>query len=164
MIFNTEEFARKYALRYTGILAVLLIIPLIVYVLLLLQIDDAKVKLSLEQEAKNIIHLMQSYDNSEKVFHFPRYKEYKAALYTANYKEVFSTIDFHPNSFLEGFHKKGSRYYYVYPLPPNYYFGASFLLVSTQHTANTIYYLAATVMASIIFALFCFLFTFAKLL
>ena len=158
MIFNTEEFARKYALRYTGILAILLIVPLIVYVLLLLQIDDAKVKLSLEQEAKNIIHLMQSYDNKEKVFHFPRYKEYKAALYTGNYQEVFSTLDFHPNSFTEGFHKKSSRYYYVYPLPPNYYFGASFLLVSTQHTANTIYYLAATVMAAIIFSLFLFSF------
>jgi len=47
-IFNTEEFAKKYALIYTAVLAVLLIVPLIVYVVLLLQIDEAKVKLSLD--------------------------------------------------------------------------------------------------------------------
>ena len=73
-------------MRYTAILAVLLIVPLVVYVLLLLQIDDAKVKLSLEQQSQNIMRLMQGYDNNEKVFHFPRYKAYKAALIPKNMK------------------------------------------------------------------------------
>jgi len=158
LIFNTEEFARKYAVRYTAILAVLLIVPLVVYVLLLLQIDDAKVKLSLEQQSQNIMRLMQGYDNNEKVFHFPRYKAYKTALYTEKYEEIFSTLDFKPNSFTEGFHKKSSQYYYIYPLPDKYYFGSSFLLVSTQHTANNIYYLAATVMLLIVLSLFLFSF------
>ena len=162
MIFNTEEFARKYAVRYTAILAVLLIVPLVVYVLLLLQIDNAKVKLSLEQQSQNIIHLMQGYDNSEKVFHFPRYKAFQAALYTEKYEEIFSTLDFKPNSFTDGFHKKGSRYYYIYPLPDKYYFDSSFILVSTQHTANNIYYLAATVMLAIVLALFLFSFLLLK--
>jgi signal transduction histidine kinase len=162
LIFNTEEFARKYAVRYTAILAVLLIVPLVVYVLLLLQIDDAKVKLSLEQQSQNIMRLMQGYDNNEKVFHFPRYKVYKAALYTEKYEEIFSTLDFKPNSFTEGFHKKGTQYYYIYPLPDKYYFGSSFLLVSTQHTANNIYYLAATVMLAIVVSLFLFSFLLLK--
>jgi signal transduction histidine kinase len=158
LIFNTEEFARKYALLYTGILAVLLIAPLVVYVLLLLQIDEAKVKLSLAQQSKQVIRAMQRYDNSDKVFHFPRYKEYTLALYDAQYHELFSTLPFTPNSFTEGFHKKGTYAYYLYPLPKDYYFGSSYLLVATTHTANNIYYFAALVMMAIIVALFLFSF------
>lgn len=158
MIFNTDEFARKYAFIYTGILAVLLIAPLVVYVQLLLQIDEAKVKLSLEAQAKKIITSMQQYQNEDKVYHFPRYKEYKAALYTDKYQIVFTNLDFEPLSFKEGFHQKRNRYYYVYPLPDAYYFGASYLLVSTVHTAYNIYFFAAMVMIAIVIALFIFSF------
>lgn len=158
MIINTQEFARKYALLYTGILAVLLITPLVVYVQLLLQIDEAKVKLSLEAQAKKIITSMQQYQNEDQVYHFPRYKEYKAALYTDRYQIVFSNLDFEPISFTEGFHQKGNRYYYVYALPDAYYFGASYLLVSTVHTANNVYFFAAMIMIAIVIALFIFSF------
>ena len=162
MIFNTEEFAKKYALIYTAVLAVLLIVPLIVYVVLLLQIDEAKVKLSLEGQAKQIINSMQGYDNSAKIYHFPRYKAYTSALYDNKYRELFSTLDFTPNSYTEGFHKKRTHYYYIYRLPKGYYFGANYLLVATKHTANKIYYFAASVMIAIIIALFIFSFLLLK--
>ena len=158
MIFDAQKFARKYALRYTGILAVLLMAPLVVYVLLLLQIDEAKVKLALEQQSKQILYAMQHYDNREGVFHFPRYKEYTAALYDEGYREIFTTLDFSPRTFTEGFHHQGRHYYYLYPLPAGYYFGASYLLVATGHTANNIYYFAALVMIAIVLALFFFSF------
>jgi len=158
LIFNTEEFARKYALRYTSVLAVLLIAPLVIYVYLLLQIDEAKVKLSLETQAKEIMAVMQHYDNKDKVFHFPRYKKYQSALYDKNYKALFSTLDFEPNSFIDGFHKKEQHYYYIYTLPKGYYFGANYLLISTVHTANKIYYFAASVLLAIVLALFIFSF------
>jgi anti-sigma regulatory factor (Ser/Thr protein kinase) len=162
LIFNTEEFAKKYALIYTAVLAVLLIVPLIVYVVLLLQIDEAKVKLSLDGQVKHIINSMQGYDNSAKIYHFPRYKAYKAALYDDKYQTLFSTLDFKPNSFTEGFHKKRNHYYYIYTLPAGYYFGANYLLVSTKHMANKIYYFAASVMISIVIALFAFSFLLLK--
>ncbi|RUM74147.1 MAG: sensor histidine kinase [Sulfurovum sp.] len=162
MIFNTKEFAKKYALVYTAILAVLLIAPLVVYVILLLQIDEAKVKLSLEKQSKQIIHSMQAYDNSAKVYHFPRYKAYKVALYDDKYNTLFSTLAFEPNAFTGGFHKKGNNYYYIYTLPKRYYFGSSYLLVSTKHTANKIYYFAASVMIAIVLALFSFSFLLLK--
>lgn len=158
MIFNTDEFARRYAFIYTGILAVLLIAPLVVYVQLLLQIDEAKVKLSLEAHAKKIITSMQQYQNEDQVYHFPRYKEYKSALYTDQYEVLFSNLEFEPLSFTEGFHHKRNRYYYVYPLPDGYYFGANYLLVSTVHTASNIYFFAAMVMIAIVIALFIFSF------
>ncbi len=158
MIFNTDAFAKKYALRYTMILAVLLMAPLVVYVGLLLQIDEAKVKLALENQSKQIINSMQKYDNSDKVYHFPRYKAYKAALYDNKYQAIFSTLNFTPNAFTEGFHKKRNHFYYIYTLPEGYYFGANYLLVSTTHVANKIYYFAALVMISIVLALFAFSF------
>jgi signal transduction histidine kinase len=162
LIFNTEEFAKKYAVIYTAILAVLLIVPLIIYVVLLLQIDDAKVKLSLESQTKQIINSMQQYDNSAKVYHFPRYKAYTSVLYDDKYQELFSTLDFEPNSFTEGFHKKDNNYYYIYRLPDGYYFGANYLLVSTKHTANKIYFFAALVLIAIVVALFAFSFLLLK--
>ncbi|QOR61494.1 sensor histidine kinase [Sulfurovum sp. ST-21] len=156
MIFDPKKFARKYALIYTAVLAVLLIVPLITYIALLLQIDEAKVKLALESQAKKIIVSMQKYKNSDKVYNFPRYKEYKAALLDDKYQKIFSTSDFELTSFTEGFHHEGSRYYYIYPLPPGYYFGASYLLVETNHTASYIYLFALSVMVAIVGALFIF--------
>lgn len=158
MIFKSEEFARKYAMIYTGILAVLLIAPLVVYIQLLLQIDEAKVKLALEAQAKKIITSMQRYQNEDGIYNFPRYKEYKAALYDEKYHTLFTTLDFEPMSFTEGLHQKGNRYYYFYPLPPSFYFGADYLLVSTQHTAYKIYLFAAMIMIAIVIALFIFSF------
>ncbi len=156
MIFDSKKFAHKYALIYTAVLAVLLIVPLITYVFLLLQIDEAKVKLSLEGQSKKIITSMQQYKNSDKVYHFPRYKEYRAALYDHKYQVIFSTLEFEPSSFTEGFHQKKNRYYYIYPLLSSFYFGASYLLVETVHTANDIYLFALFVMIAIIIALFVF--------
>ena len=156
MIFDTQKFAKKYALIYTGILAVLLIAPLVIYVYLLLQIDDARVKIALKHQSINVINAMQKYNNKEKVFHFPRYKAYDTALYDKNFHVLFSTLRFQPKVFTEGFHKEGEYYYYIYTLPPSYYFGADYLLVSTQHTAYRIYLFATLVLMGIIFALYLF--------
>jgi len=156
LIFDSQKFARKYALIYTGILAVLLIVPLVTYIAILLQIDDAKVKLSLETQAKKIMVSMQRYKNSEKIYHFPRYKEYRSALYNESEETVYTDLDFEPEKFSEGYHHQGKYYYYVYPLPNGYYFGAKILLVSTEHTANMIYLFAFSVMIAIVIALFIF--------
>ena len=156
MIFDAKKFARKYAFIYTGILAVLLILPLLTYISILLQIDEAKVKLNLESQAQKIIVSMQHYKNSEKVYHFPKYKEYNAALYTETYENIYTDLDFAPESHAEGFHHQDDYYYYVYPLPGGYYFGGTGLLVSTQHTANSIYLFALSVMIAIVIALFIF--------
>ncbi len=158
LIFNTQEFAKKYALIYTVLIAVLLIVPLVIYVLLLLQIDEAKVKLSLKTQAKMVINDMQRYDNNDKIYHFPRYKKYKSALYDDKYQVLFSTLEFKPLSFTLGFHVQGSQHYYIYKLPSGYYFSAEYLLISTEHTANNIYFLATITMIVIVITLFIFSF------
>jgi len=158
LIFNAKGFARKYAIIYTLVLAILLIAPLVVYTQLLLQIDKAKVQLALEKEAKKIIVSMQRYQNEDGVYHFPRSKEYEVALYSAKYEILFSTLAFEPLVFTQGFHQKNSYHYYIYPLPSGYYFGAEYLLVATFHTANNIYLLVTSIMIAIVITLFIFSF------
>jgi signal transduction histidine kinase len=156
LTFDSKKFALKYASIYTSILALILITPLIIYVNLLLQIDEAKVKLALNQQAQRVIASMQQYNNDDKIFHFPRYKEYETALYNQQYEEIFSTFDFEPASFNEGTYKKGNYYYLIYPLPNNYYFGAKYLLIATLHTANEIYFFALLTILGILILLFVF--------
>ena len=154
LIFDSKKFAHKYALRYTAILALFLTAPLIVYVLLLLQIDESKVKLALERQSKKIILSMQHYDNSEKIYHFPRYKEFDASLYNKRFDTIFSTLNFKPRSFSEGFHQRNNNYYLITSLPDGYYFDSQYLLVATHHTAYNIYFSATGVMMTIILILF----------
>lgn len=156
LTFDSKRFALKYATIYTSILAIILITPLIIYVMLLLQIDKAKVELALQEQSKRVISSMQRYDNSDKVYHFPRYKEYQTALYTNQYEELFSTLDFEPSSFSEGFYNKDNHYYLIYTLPDRYYFNSKYLLVSTLHTANEIYFFALLVIVGILLMLFIF--------
>jgi len=156
LTFDSKKFALKYASIYTSVLAVILITPLVIYVLLLLQIDKAKLKLALEEQTKRVIESMDSYKNEDKIYHFPRYKEYQTALYTHQYDEVFSTLDFEPSSFSEGFYQDGDHYYLIYSLPDRYYFGSKYLIVSTTHTANDIYLFALVTILAILIMLFIF--------
>lgn len=156
LIFDSKRFSRKYALIYTGMIATVLIVPLVTYIFLLLQIDEAKVELSLEKQAKKIIISMQRYKNSDQVYHFPRYQEYSAALYDENFKTIFSTLKFDPLTFTEGFHRQKNTYYYIYAFADDYYFGATYLLVAKKHTSNEIYFLAFSIMAAVIIVLFIF--------
>jgi len=133
-----------------------LVVPLVFYVVLLLQIDEAKVELSLEKQLKKIIVSMQHYKNSNKIYRFPRYQEYRAALYDKNFRPLFSTLDFEPTSFTKGFHSQKHTYYYIYTFDEDYYFGASYLLVSKHHTSNSIYFFAFGVMSFILVVLFIF--------
>jgi len=162
LTFDTQSFAKKYAIIYTVALAFLLIIPLIIHINLLLQIDEAKVNLSLQSQSKKILYSMQHYNNEDKIYRMPRYKQFKVALYDKNYKSIFSNLDFIPLSFTEGFHRYHNNYYYIYILPSQYYFGANYLLVSTKHTANKIYFFTALLMIIIIFTLFIFSFLLLK--
>lgn len=139
MTFDSEQFAKKYATKYTLGLALLLLIPLIFYLFILLQIDKEKVRLSLEKQVDKIILAMDEYSNDEQVFHFPRYKTFNTALYNKAFEPIFSTLDFEPSSSFVGFHEQKSCFYYIYRLPDDIYFEATYLLVSKRHKANEIY-------------------------
>jgi len=156
LTFDSKKFALKYAIRYTIILAIVLVTPLIIYVMLLLQIDKAKTELRLQEQSRKVIASMQRYHNRDKIYKFPRYKEYQTALYSNQYEEIFSTLNFEPSIFMEGFFKEEKHYYYIYALPDKQYFSSKYLLVATLHTANEIYFIALLVILGILLTLFLF--------
>jgi len=155
LTFDAEKFAKNYVTKYTRVLAIILIVPLVFYITLLLQIDKAKVKLSLETQIERVIVSMDKYDN-EGVFLFPRYKEFDTALYTKRYETVFSTLKFEPSSYATGIYQEGSYYYLIYPLKEGHYFGAKYLVVATTHRANEIYMLGLFATVLILITLFIF--------
>ncbi|CAA6817344.1 MAG: histidine kinase [uncultured Sulfurovum sp.] len=155
MTFDSESFAKEYATKYTLILAVILIVPLAFYLILLLQIDKAKIELALETQIHRVMLSMDEYDNGG-IYTFPRYKEFSTALYTKEYETVFSTLDFKPSSYATGFYTDNQHYYIVHALEEGHYFNAKYLLVSTVHRANDIYMLAFFAILLILVTLFIF--------
>lgn len=155
MTFDSEKFAKKYATKYTIVLAIILIVPLVFYITLLLQIDKAKVKLSLETQVQRVLLAMDEYDN-EGVFLFPRYQNFDTALYSQRYESIFSTLTFEPSSYAKGIHQEGNHYYLIYNLKDDHYFGAKYLVVSTTHRANEIYMLGLLATLLILVTLFVF--------
>ena len=153
MTFDSVSFARKYATKYTMILAVLLIVPLIFYSSMLFEIYKAKVKLSLETQVQRVLISMNEYNN-EGIYTMPRYQNFSTALYSKQYKKIFSTLTFEPMNFSSGFYSEKKNYYLIYTLPENYYFGARYLLVSASHRANEIYMLALLGILLILVTLF----------
>ncbi|HIP27076.1 MAG TPA: HAMP domain-containing histidine kinase [Flavobacteriaceae bacterium] len=153
MTFDSESFARNYATKYTLILAVMLIVPFFFYLMILLQIDKAKVKLSLETQVHRVMLAMDKYDNKG-IYKFPRYKEFNTALYGKHYETIFTTLEFEPSIYATGFYIENNHYYMIYSLPEGIYFNANYLLVSTIHRANDIYTLALFTVLLILFVLF----------
>ncbi len=159
MILESEKFVKKYAFFYTLAIAVVLIVPLIVYISLLLKIDYAKLNLDLQKKAKDIVILMDDYSNKKgEVYNFPRYQEYKAGLYGDDFSAIFTLIEDENkiNHYTMGFHRDGGFSYFVYPLQKGYYFGASYLIVSKEYTPTKTYLFAAVIFTAIIILLFLF--------
>ncbi len=161
MRFDSEEFAKRYATKYTLVLGVLLLVPLLFYLYMQLQIDRAKVRLSLEKQVEKIVFAMDSYSNEEQVFHFPRYKTFDATLYDNRCEVIFSTfldnnstMPFNLSSCSEGFYNQKGHFFYIYRLPEGVYFGATYLLVAKEHKANDVYMFAMLGILTLLITLF----------
>lgn len=108
LIFDRKRFARKYALRYAALIAVIMLVPLFVYTQLMLSINEAKIRNDLTERARHIVLQMEGYNpQSGEAFHFPRYSGYDAGLYDNNMRRIFSLLPFTPSTFTPGYHEHG---------------------------------------------------------
>ncbi len=162
MILDAKKYALKYALFYTIIIAFLLFMPLFVYTSLMLQINEAKNEKELKGVALKIIGKMQSFDNKERVFIYPRFVSYRSGLYDERFEPIFTLLDFQPQSFNPGFHKQGDIRYYIVELPKDLYFGARYLIVSKHFDPWQIYRMSLLIAIGIILTLFAFSFLVLK--
>ncbi|MRI83865.1 MAG: sensor histidine kinase [Nitratiruptor sp.] len=159
MILDAKGYALRYALLYTALLGIALFVPLFVYTNLMLQINEAKIKKELREVALRIVAQMEEYDNTQQVFRYPRYNQYRSGLFDRNFKPIFSLLDFTPSSFAPGYHADGARRYYILELPDGIYFGARYLIVSTKANLWQIYRMSLLIALGIVvlLALFSYL-------
>jgi len=160
LINNYKSYATKFAFLFSVISALFFSAILYQYALLLGATEEAKTSSELSAQAKKIEGEMDRYDPSvDKVFYFPRYKTYKAGLYDASMRPVFTTIDGLSPSPKEGYGRFKNKRFFVYKLPEGIYFGAAFLVVSKEFSDSEVYLpivsmlLIATCLAFVVFML-----------
>ncbi len=159
MILDSNRYVKKYAFVYTVAISIVLIVPLVVYISLLLDIDRAKLSYELHKKAEDIVSVMDSYSSEEdKIFRFPRYEEFKSGLYRDDFTPLFTLIpkDKKIVEHSRGFHYDKNFYYYIYQLPKKHYFNSDYLIVSKEYTPTKIYTLASLIFLSIITILYLF--------
>lgn len=157
MILDAKRFAIRYALYYSLAIAAILIMPLVVYIILMLEINEAKTEVALRKNAYQVISAMEAFNaKSDKVFTYPRYKTFVSGLYDANGKPVFTLLPFNVRQLTPGYHKAGGWRYFLLELPDTRYFGASSLVTAKPYSADEIYMIAVAVLTGIVMILFGF--------
>ena len=155
LTLDKQQYALKYGLLYSAIIAVVLIVPFFVYISLMININETKSEIEMKKKSYEILQRMQAYQGSnEDYLTFPRYNRYRGGLYDAQFKPVFSLLKDLPLSFEAGYHEYKERRYYVLPLPDGRYFGAKYLILEGEINNYEIYKMALLVALSILLLLF----------
>jgi signal transduction histidine kinase len=155
LTLDKQQYALKYGLLYSAIIAVVLIVPFFVYISLMININETKSKIEMKKKSYEILQKMQAYQGSnEDYFTFPRYNRYRGGLFDANLRPIFSLLKDLPLSFEPGYHEDQQRRYYVLPLPDGRYFGAKYLILEGEINNYEIYRMALLVALSILVLLF----------
>jgi signal transduction histidine kinase len=155
LTLDKQQYALKYGLLYSAIIAVVLIVPFFVYISLMININETKSKIEMKKKSYEILQKMQAYQGTdEDYFTFPRYNRYRGGLFDTNLRPIFSLLKDLPLSFEPGYHEDQQRRYYVLPLPDGRYFGAKYLILEGEINNYEIYRMALLVALSILVLLF----------
>jgi len=155
LTLDKKRYVLQYGLLYSGIIAIILIVPFYVYIMLMININETKSALELKQKAHEIIVKMDAYRPShDSYFTFPRYNRFKAGLYDSNFNPIFSLLEKNPVSFQEGYHEYGTKRYYLLPFSNKHFFGAKYLLIEGDVNNFEIYKMALLIGLSILLLLF----------
>lgn len=138
MIKGSRGYAFKFAFLFSVASAVVFCAFIYFYISLAKDVEEIRTEGELYLQTKRIIDEMDGFDpKSGEKFYFPRYKTYKAGLF-AQKRVIFSNLEFSPTQ-EHGYHQFLNKRYYVYELPRNRYFGADYLVVSTEFSTGEIY-------------------------
>jgi len=152
---DNRRYALRYAAIYTLLTASILISPLLVYVSYMQNIEGIKQEIELKEHARTVIRSMERYDqNAGEYFHFPRFQSFQAGLYNARFEPVFTLIEQPLEHFDLGYHRSNTSAYIIQKLPPERYFGATYLIVATTHTDSEVLRTAAIILLGIVIIVF----------
>ena len=163
---NDSTYSTKYALIYTSLVALILLVPLFSYFTYMKHVHSIKNELLLKEKSLLIIKAMQDYNQAEDFFEYPRYKTFKSGLYDESFKPIFSLLDYNIKYFKDGYHLDDNHAYIIVKLPNKRYFGAKYLIVKNTISFASIYEKILMILFAIVIFVFIlsvfFLRSFAK--
>lgn len=163
---NDSTYSTKYALIYTSLVALILLVPLFSYFTYMKHVHSIKNELLLKEKSLLIIKAMQDYNQAEDFFEYPRYKTFKSGLYDESFKPIFSLLDYNIKYFKDGYHLDDNHAYIIVNLPNKRYFGAKYLIVKNTISFASVYEKILMILFAIVIFVFIlsvfFLRSFAK--
>ncbi|MEA3352381.1 MAG: HAMP domain-containing sensor histidine kinase [Campylobacterota bacterium] len=136
---DEEKFALKYALIYTSLVFLILLFPFFIYTKHIFTLEESKTNIDLKKKSIQIINQMENFaQTSNKIFVFPRYKQYQAGLYDANSNKIFTTIDKDIGIINKGYKKIQEKRLFVVRFNSSRYFDAKYLVVVTTFDNTSI--------------------------
>lgn len=163
---NDSTYSTKYALIYTSLVALILLVPLFSYFTYMKHVHSIKNELLLKEKSLLIIKAMQDYNQAEDFFEYPRYKTFKSGLYDESFKPIFSLLDYNIKYFKDGYHLDDNNAYIIVNLPKKRYFGAKYLIVKNTISFASVYEKILMILFAIVIFVFIlsvfFLRSFAK--
>jgi len=161
-----STYSTKYALIYTTLVAVILLVPLFYYFIYMKHIHSIQNELMLKEKSLLIVKAMQDYNQEDEFFEYPRYKTFKSGLYDESFKPIFTLIDYKIRYFKDGYHLDGNNAYLIVKLPNRRYFGARYLIVQNVISFAPVYEKILLILFAIVIFVFIlsvfFLRSFAK--
>ncbi len=153
---QSDGYAIRYGIIYSLIIAFILLAPLVIYTMLIVNINESKNELALKNRASEIIQKMENFQPSERqvYFDFPRYNEIHAGLYDEHFLPIFTLLDKLPAITMQGYYEHKDQRYYVQRLPEKRYFGASYLILENENANYEIYKTALMIGLLILLMLF----------
>lgn len=152
---NDTKYAIKNAFLYTLFIAIVLLMPLYLYMVYMKNVYEIKNELMLKQNARTIIHNMEEFGNrNEPTFNFPRFQLFEAGLYDSHFNPIFTLIHEPMETFSPGYHKQNGYVYYIMPLPEHRYFNANYLIIGNELSYISVYQKAALFLLSIVVVVF----------
>ncbi len=150
-----HNFAVREAFFYTLLVGFILLAPLSLYTLYMKNVFEVRKELEMKKDANVIIQAMENHDEmNEPFFDYPRFRSFESGLYDRHFKAVFTLIEESIPTFSPGFYIEGSRAYLVLHLPKERYFGANYLVLSSELSYVQIYQKSTFILLLIVILVF----------
>jgi len=147
---NDNSYGLIYAYIYTGLITIILLVPLFLYTVQMKNIYDIQNELHLKDKAYLIIKIMQEHNQNEEYFDYPRFNTFKSGLYDFQQKKIFSLIEKPIKHFKEGYYiDDDDEAYLVTNLPQGRYFNAKYLVINNQLSYYEVYEKSMFILLSI---------------
>jgi signal transduction histidine kinase len=152
---NDTKYAIKNAFLYTMFIAIVLLMPLYLYMIYMKNVYEIKNELMLKHNARTIIHNMEEFGHrNEPTFNFPRFQLFQAGLYNSHFEPIFTLIQEPMETFSPGYHKQNAYVYYIMSLPEHRYFNANYLIIGNKLSYISVYQKVALILLSIVIVVF----------